>query len=142
MDLKAFMVPDLGKKETIKYAASPDFKGEDGQPLEWEIRPLTSEELDALRKDCTKRVQVPGKKTAFLPEVDTTALNLSIAVEATVFPNLKDAGLQDFYGVKGADKLLNKLLYNPSIRDDYLMKVLEVCGYQNDFQELVDTAKN
>ncbi len=142
MDLKAFMVPDLGKRENVKYAASPDFKGEDGKPLEWEIRALTSEEIDALRRSCTKRVPVPGKKAAFLPEVDATALNLAIAVEATVCPNLKDAALQDYYQVKGADRLLNKLLYDPALRDDYLAKVLEVCGYQRDFQELVDEAKN
>ena len=44
--------------------------------------------------------------------------------------------------MKGADRLLNKLLYDPALRDDYLAKVLEVCGYQRDFQELVDEAKN
>ena len=142
MDLKAFMVPDLGDKKPVKFAVSPDFKGADGKPLEWEIVALTPDQVDEIRRSCTRRVPIPGKRNAFTKEVDVDSMALKMAVAATTFPNLNDAALQDFYKVKTGEELLNKLLYNPGLRDQYTAKVQEVCGYDQEFPELVEQAKN
>lgn len=142
MDLKMFMVSGLGDKKPVKYVASPDFKREDGKPLEWEITPLSSDQVDEIRKDCTRRVPVPGKKGAFTKDIDTDAMMLKMAVAATTFPNLNDAALQDFYKVKSGEALLNKLLYIAPVRDQYIAKVQEACGYDQEFPDLVEQAKN
>lgn len=142
MDLKMFMVPGLGEKKPVKYVASQDFKDANGMPVEWEITPLSSEQVDEIRKDCTRRVPVPGKRGAFTKDIDTDAMMLKMAVAATTFPNLNDAALQDFYKVKSGEELLNKLLYTPPVRDQYIAKVQEVCGYDQEFPELVEQAKN
>lgn len=142
MDLKAFMVSGLGEKNAIKYAASPDFKDADGNPLEWEIAPLRPEQVDEIRRDCTKRVPIPGKRGAFTKDVDIDSMSLKMAVAATTFPNLNDAALQDFYKVKCGEDLLNKLLYTPAVRDQYIAKVQVACGYDQEFSDLTVQAKN
>ena len=59
-----FMAGAAAKKETVKYAASKRFV-EKGKPVEWEIRPIDSDLDEMLRKECTKKVPVPGKRGQF-----------------------------------------------------------------------------
>ena len=57
--------------ETVKYVASKRFKDKKGNPIEWEIKPVDSEKDEAIRKDCTKRVPVVGKRGQYNQETDT-----------------------------------------------------------------------
>ena len=59
-----FMAGAAAKKETVKYAASKRFV-EKGKPVEWEIRPIDSDLDEMLRKECTKKVPIPGKRGQF-----------------------------------------------------------------------------
>ena len=126
--------------ETVKYVASKRYM-EKGKPVEWEIKPIDSDLDEAIRKDCTKRVPVPGKRGQVTQETDTDKYIGKMCVACTVFPNLNDAELQDFYGVKSADALLKKMLL-PGEYTEYKAKVMEVNGYDMSMEELVDEAKN
>ena len=127
--------------ETVKYVASRRFKDKKGNPIEWEIKPVDSEKDEAIRKDCTKRVPVVGKRGQYNQETDTDKYIGKMCVACTVFPNLNDAELQDSYGVKSADALLKKMLL-PGEYTEYKAKVMEVNGYDMSMEELVDEAKN
>ena len=94
-----------------------------------------------MRKACTEKVPVPGKKNQYLPETDYETYLGKLAAKCTVFPNLNDAELQDSYGVMGADTLLKKML-KPGEYQDYLKKVQEVNGFDVTMSDLVEEAKN
>ncbi|MCX7715046.1 MAG: phage portal protein [Clostridia bacterium] len=138
--LSAFMAGNAIKDENIKYVASKRFV-EDGKPVEWEIQSISSEEDEAIRKACTKRIPIPGKKGAYTPETDINKYLGLVAVKCTVFPNLNDKELQDSYGVMGGDALLKTML-KPGEYQNYLAKIQEVNGFDVTMEELVDEAKN
>ena len=140
MNLSAFLAENALKSENVKYVASRRFV-EDGKPIEWEITCVDSATDEALRKECTKRVPVPGKRGQFTQETDVNQYLGKMAAACTVFPCLDDKALQDSYHVMGADALLKKMLL-PGEYSDYLNKVQEVNGYTISMDELVEEAKN
>ena len=126
--------------ETVKYVASKRFAIK-GKPVEWEIKPIDSELDEAIRKECTKKVPIVGKRGQYNQETDTDKYIGKMCVACTVYPNLNDAELQDSYGVKSADALLKKML-KPGEYTDFKAKVMEVNGYDMSMDDLVDEAKN
>jgi len=139
--LSAFLAENALPVENIKFAASHRFLSPDKKPMEWEIKAISSTEDEALRKACTKRVPVPGKKNQFQRELDADAYLGKLAVACTVFPNLNDKELQDSYKVMGGDALLKAML-TPGEYADYLTKIQEVCGFDKTLQDEVDEVKN
>ena len=139
--LSAFLAENALPVENIKFAASRRFLSPDKKPMEWEIKAISSTEDEALRKACTKRVPVPGKKNQFQRELDADAYLGKLAVACTVFPNLNDKELQDSYKVMGGDALLKAMLA-PGEYAEYVSKVQEVCGFDTTLQDEVDEAKN
>lgn len=135
-----FMAGAADKKETVKYPASKRFVDK-GKVVEWEIKPIDSDLDEVIRKECTKRVPVPGKRGQYNQETDTDKYIGKMCVACTVYPNLNDAELQDAYGVKSADALLKKMLL-PGEYTEYKAKVMEVNGYDMSMDDLVDEAKN
>ena len=139
--LSAFLAENALPVENIKFAASRRFLSPDKKPMEWEIKAISSTEDEALRKACTKRVPVPGKKNQFQRELDADAYLGKLAVACTVFPNLNGKELQDSYKVMGGDALLKAML-TPGEYADYLTKIQEVCGFDETLQDEVDEVKN
>lgn len=140
-NLTAFFAQNAVKIENIKYVASKRFLDEKKKPMEWEIQSITSQEDEALRKECTKRVSIPGKRNQFTMETDFNLYLGRLAAKCTVFPNLNDAELQNSYGVMGADSLLKTMLTAGEYAE-YLNKIQEINGFDVGFEELVDEAKN
>lgn len=141
MNLSAFLAENALAVENVKFAASKRFMGDDGKPMQWEIKTITGTEDEALRKSCAKRVPIPGKKNQYQKETDYDMYLGKLAVACTVFPNLNDKELQDSYKVMGADALLKTML-TPGEYADYVQKVQEVCGFDTSLQDEVDEAKN
>jgi hypothetical protein len=140
-NLSGFLAQNALKVENVKHVVSKRFLDEKGQPIPWEICCITSTEDEALRKACTKRVPVPGKRNQYTQETDYNLYLGKLAAKCTAFPNLDDAELQNSYGVMGADALLKTML-TPGEYADYLTKVQEVNGFEVTFQDSVDEAKN
>ena len=140
-DFSVFMAGNANKDTNVKYVASKRFTDKEGNPVEWEIRAIDSDLDEAIRKECTKRVPIAGKRGQFNQETDTDKYIGKMCVACTVYPNLNDAELQDSWGVKSADALLKRMLL-PGEYTEYKAKVMEVNGYDMSMEELVDEAKN
>jgi hypothetical protein len=140
-NLSAFLAQNVIKDDKIKYVASKRFLDQDKKPMEWELKSVTSAEDETLRKACTKKVPVPGKRGQFTQETDYNQYLGKLAADCTTFPNLNDVELQNSYGVMGADALLKTML-KPGEYADYLARVQEVNGFDTLMEELVDEAKN
>ena len=139
-DFSVFMAGNAIKDETVKYVASKRFV-QDKKPVEWEIKAVSSTLDEAIRKECTKRIPIQGKRGQYNQETDTDKYIGKLCVACTVYPNLNDAALQDSYGVKGAEDLLKAMLL-PGEYTEYKAKVMEVNGFDLSMEELVDEAKN
>ncbi len=140
-DLSCFLSQNAITVENVKYAASKRFKNKDKKTVEWEIKCITSEQDELIKKECTKRKPIPGKKGAYMPETDYDQYVGRLAVACTVFPDLNNKELQDSYQVMGAEALLKKML-TPGEYREYLSKVQEVNGFDIALEDLVDEAKN
>lgn len=55
-----FMKSNKIEKKNETYAATKSLCDEDGKPLEWEFRHITSKENEDLREACTIEVPVTG----------------------------------------------------------------------------------
>ena len=139
-EFSVFMAGNVKPDETVKYVASKRFI-QNKKPIEWELKPVSSSLDEAIRKECTKKVPIAGKRGQYTQETDTDKYIGKLCVACTIYPNLNDAELQDSYGVKSGDELLKKMLL-PGEYTEYKAKVMEVNGYDMSMEELVDEAKN
>ena len=139
-DFSMFMAGNAKEDEVVEYVASKRFNVK-GKPVAWKIKSISSELDETIRKECTKKVPIPGKRGQYNQETDTDKYVGKLCVACTVYPNLNDAELQDSYGVKSADALLKAML-KPGEYTEYKAKVMEVNGYDMSMEELVDEAKN
>ena len=138
--LSAFMRPNVAEIQNARFAPSPRFVGEDGKPVEWEIRCISADEYARIRSGCIRQVPVPGKKNQFTQQLDTYTFQARVAAACTVFPDLTNAELQDSWGVTKPEDLVGAMLIGGEF-DDYITEVFEVNGFKAE-DELVDEAKN
>lgn len=138
--LSAFMRPNVTEISNARFAPSPRFKGEDGKPMEWEIRCISADEYSRIRSGCIRQVPVPGKKNQFTAQIDTYAFQARVCAACTVFPDLTNAELQDSWGCTKPEELLGKMLIGGEL-DDYVTEVFQINGFKAE-DELVDEAKN
>lgn len=142
MSLSAFMAQNVVQEENIKYVASKRFIDEETKkPIAWELKCLDSQRDEELRKSCTKKVEILGRKGQYTKETDFDKYVGLLAVECIVYPNLNDAELQNSYHVMGADALLKKML-KPGEYADLLAKVQEINGFNESFEDKVEQVKN
>ena len=140
-NLTAFLAQNAKKIDNVTFTASERFTDPaTGGPMPWEICCITAAETAAIRKSCMRSVPVPGRKGQFTQDFDVNAYLAKVSARCTVFPNLNDAGLQQSYGVMGAEQLITTML-TPAEFEDYSTKVLNVNGFQSG-EEMVDEAKN
>ncbi len=137
-----FMKANKVTKANEKYAPTASLLDENGKPLEWEFRQITSKENDALREACTVEVQVTGKPNLFRPKTDTAKYIAKMIVAATVVPDLYDKELQDSYGVMTPEDLVYAMVDNAGEYQDFVIWMQNYQGFTKSFDEKVDEAKN
>ncbi len=140
-DFKAFLAQNADRVSEVEIAISPRFKDEMGSAAKWKLRALTSGEDEAIRKACTKRVLVHGKKGVYTNDTDTSEYIGRLVAACITFPDLKSVELQDSYGVKGEDALLKAMLL-PGEYTELVNQIQSINGYDLDQEDLVDEAKN
>ena len=140
-DFAVFMAGSAIKDEVVEYVASNRFVDAKKKPVAWKIKAIDSDLDEAIRKECTKRVPIKGKRGQFNMETDTDKYIAKVCVACTEYPNLNDAELQGSYGVMSAEALLKKML-KPGEYTEFKAKVMEINGFDMSMEELVDDAKN
>ena len=110
MSFERFMKRNKAQKSNAKYVATQSLTDKDGNPLEWEFKPVTTRESEALREECTVDVPVTGKPNMYRPKLLSSKYITKLIAKSVVYPDLMNADLQDSYGVKTADDLLLEIL--------------------------------
>ena len=137
-----FMKQNKEQKPNETYAPTATLKDENGNPLEWEFRRITSKENDIIRDECTTEVQVTGKPNLFRPKVNASKYLAKLIVSATVFPDLLDTELQDSYGVKNPEDLLYAMVDDAGEYQQLGVWMQKYQGFTKSFDDKVEEAKN
>ncbi len=138
-DLKSFFAENAIKADNVKYVASQRFTEKD-KPIEWELQVVSNDDIEKMRKSCTRSKFNPKTKE-YNTSFDSAQFNNAMVCASVVFPDLNDAALQDSYGVIGAEELIRKML-TPGEYTDLIAAVSETCGFQSDMADKIKTAKN
>lgn len=137
-----FMKQNKITKENTTYAATRSLLDEEGNPLLWTIKPLSTKENDDIRDACMREVQVPGKPNLFRPKLDTSKYIAKMVCACVVEPNLYDKELQDSYGVMTPEELLKEMIDDPGEYQDFATFIQDFNGFNSTLEEKVEEAKN
>lgn len=137
-----FMKANKKTKPNVKYAATASLCDENGKPLDWEIRRLSSKEVDEIRDECSYETQVVGKPGVYRIKLKSSLYMARIVAASVVFPDLYDKELQDSYGVAQPWDLVQAMVDDPGEYADFIGFVQTFQGFDKDMKDKVEEAKN
>ena len=141
-NLSLFLKKNKKVRENAFYPATKSLCDENGKPLEWEIKALTTTESEDIRAECTIEVPVTGKPGMYRPKMDSKKYIAKLITACVVFPDLYNKELQDSYGVKTPEDLLKQMIDNPVEYNDLAEFVQNYSGLDETLAEKVEEAKN
>ncbi len=141
-EFSRFMKANKMVKENEKHIVTESLRDENGKPLEWELRHISSKENEEIREQCTIDVPVTGKPNVYRPRLKSAEYIRKMIAASIEYPDLYDAQLQDSYGVMTPEDLLLEMVDDPGEYNMLAEYVQKFQGFQSSFQEKVDEAKN
>lgn len=137
-----FMKMNKKARENVTFAATKSITDENGSPVLWTLRPISSRLNSELRDECMEEVPIPGKPNAYRQKINTGKYIAKLLTASCMVPDLYDAELQDSYGAKKPEDLLFAMIDDPGEYDDFVAFVQEFNGFTKSFEDKVDEAKN
>ena len=137
-----FMKANKAVKENGFYPATKSLCDENGNPLEWEFKHISSKENEEIREDCTIDIPVTGKPNMYRPKLKSGLYIRRMIAASVVAPDLFDSDLQDSYEVKTPEDLLMAMVDDPGEYNDLAAFVQKFQGFNVSFEDKVDEGKN
>ena len=137
-----FMKQNKIKKENTTFAPTKSLLDENGEPIKFKIKPLTTKENDDIRDVCTIDVPVIGKPNMFRPKLNTAKYLSKMLCSCIIEPDLFDKELQDSYGVMTPEDLIKEMIDDPGEYQDFVVFVQDFNGFNVTLENKVDDAKN
>jgi len=129
-NVQLFFKENRAPRENEFFAATRLFKDENGVPIKWELKPLSSKKLEDIKWTNMENGGLNEKQ-----------YQKDLIIASVIFPPLRNKDLQDSYGVKSAEDLLFELLTGNEFTD-LSLKVMSMNGLVDDIDELINEAKN
>jgi hypothetical protein len=129
------------QKQNVMHPVTKSLVDDNGEPLLWEFKPLTTTENENIRESCTIEVPVKGKPNQYRFKVDMNKYQAKMICASIVHPDLNNAELQNSYGVMSAEDLIKEMVNNPAEYTDLSAFVQQLSGFKT-IQEEVEEAKN
>lgn len=138
MNLQEFLnknnISNLKKEVTIsKRLANP----ETGELFKFKIRALTQKEFEEARNAATTMPRNRKERV----QVNNAVYYSKIIIAGCVEPNFKSAESISAVGVVTPEDYLNSVLL-PGEINDLATAILDLSGFENDMDELIEEAKN
>ena len=135
-DFKEFLMDSFDEVETVEKVVKMG-----GKDKKMQFKAISATKGDEIRKKCRKISFLKGQRIA---ETDNDKFMANQIIETTVYPDLKNAELQEAWGVVGAEELLKAMKSKMSDGEymEWSSIAAEVNGYDKGMQELVEEAKN
>ena len=138
-DLKFFLKQNTIPVENQEVEVSKRFKDDAGNTVKFEIKSISNEMDDALRKQNTR--QVKKAKGVIVPELDQQKYFVDLVLKSLVYPDLDDKELQDSWGVMDSRELINAMLL-PGEYAALLQEVQKINGWDLNVEDIKDEVKN
>lgn len=138
-DLKFFLKQNTIPVENQEVEVSKRFKDDAGNTVKFEIKLISNEMDDALRKQNTR--QVKKAKGVIVPELDQQKYFVDLVLKSLVYPDLDDKELQDSWGVMDSRELINAMLL-PGEYTALLQEVQKINGWDLNVEDIKDEVKN
>ena len=129
-------------KENTFYAATKSLCDDDGKPLEWEIKPVSTKEDEKIRDACTIEIPIPGKSNMYRNKIDSSKYIGRLIATSVVNPDLYNAELQDDYGVSTPEDLIKEMVDDPGEYTALMAFIQQFNGFNISIQDDIDEAKN
>jgi hypothetical protein len=129
-------------KGNTTYPATKSLLDENGKPLLWTIKPMTTKENENIRDDCMIEVPVKGKPNMYRPKLDTSKYIAKMMCACIVEPNLYNKELQDSYGVMTPEDLLKEMIDDPGEYQNFASFIQNFNGFNTTLEDKVEEAKN
>ena len=137
-----FMKQNKIKKENTTFAPTKSLLDENGEPIKFIIKPLTTKENEDIREACTVDIPVTGKPNIFRPKLNTSKYLAKMLCSCIIEPDLFDKELQDSYGVMTPEDLIKEIIDDPGEYQDFVVFVQDFNGFNVTLENKVDDAKN
>ena len=141
ISIQQFLKKNKTVKENAFYPATRSLCGEDGKPLEWEIKPISTRENQRLQDACLLDVPIPGKPNQYRQKIDSTKYIGKLIAASVVTPDLYNAELQDSYEVSTPEDLVQELIDDSGEWNSFIQFINDFNGFIP-LQEDIDSAKN
>ena len=137
-----FMKQNKIKKENTTFAPTKSLLDENGEPIKFIIKPLTTKENEDIREACTVDIPVTGKPNMFRPKLNTSKYLAKMLCSCIIEHNLFDKELQDSYGVMTPEDLIKEMIDDPGEYQDFVTFIQNFNGFNVSLEDKVDNAKN
>ena len=137
MELSLFLKENKIKRENAFFPATASLLDDAGNPLLWEIRPLSTREDETIREECTFFDTNCNKFRLNVPKYTA-----KVAAAATVEPNLYNVNLQNSYDVSLPEDLIKELIDDPLEYQNFVRFVQQLGKFDTPLSERVENAKN
>lgn len=130
-NLESFLRENVDSQIEEEIIISNRFKDENENVIKWKIKCISSLEDEEIRRGCFNKNN----------EFDFNKYLGKLNASCVTYPNLKNVQLQDSYKVISDDELLKAML----LGGEYAVlseKVQEINGFNQTFDDLINTAKN
>lgn len=141
MSLESFMKANKKERPHVMYPATKSLTDENGEPLLWELKPITTAEDEKIRESCMMDVPVKGKPGRTRSKLNANLYLSRMTCAAVVSPDLCNPALQNSYGNCDPEGLLKEMVDDPAEFAALAQKVQEISGFSS-LAEDVEEAKN
>ena len=139
-NIKHFLKANKKVKGNTFYVASENFLDDKGNPLKWEIKPLSAKDNERIKDECTTIIETKGYKAR--PKIDVKLMQAKQIVSSVVFPDLLNAELQDSYGVNEPEELLFAILDEAGEYQNLVQFIMKFNKLDVSLDEKIEEAKN
>lgn len=141
VSMSAFLKKNKIAKENTTFPVTNSLCDENGKPLAWEIKHITTKENEDIQNKCMLNVPIPGKPNQFTQRVDPTKYMKKLVAASVVFPDLFNAELQDSYGASTPEDLVQEMVDDSGEWNTLIQFINQFNGF-TPIQEEIDEAKN
>ena len=137
-----FMKANKKVKANEMHPVTKSLCDEQGNPLDWEFKHITSKENEEIRESCTIEIPVTGKPGMYRQKMKSSLYIQRMIAASVVTPDLYDAELQDSYGVKTPEELLLAMVDDPGEYNELAAYVQKFQGFNVSFEDKVEESKS
>ncbi|SFM21611.1 phage tail assembly chaperone [Pelosinus propionicus] len=139
MDMSVFMKGKAKQLPEEEKVITKLFEDEEGQPIPFKFKAITTTLIDKLKADCTTIKYIKGQR---IESFDRDRFSCRIGIETTVFPDFKNAELLQSYNCIDPVDLAKTVLNLGGEYTEWIQTCSRINGFDDTIEDVVKEAKN